>query len=429
MRLIRKAWWVGRRRGLRAVIDLAVPKALHILRIRTIRPYPYSHFEALSAIDPYQPATIPTPRLKWQRSPTMRLRWYMPEPGRGSGGHHTLFRLIRLLQHRGHLSEVAVLHGAHTSKSRDGTRQFVLRHFGTDVPVIWDTDDRSDVDIVLASSWQSAYAIATDVDCALRAYVVQDWEPDFYPRGSEQIMAENSYLLGYTHITAGPWLARRLSERGLHAEYFHLGADQETYHPSDEPHEPGRSHVVFYARPNTPRRCFEIGCEALRLLDRQLGRGRLSVSMVGAEIVPFPTRYRARWLGTVPPRELRRLYASADVVLVLSATNPSLVPLEAALCAAPVVDLRVPSAAGTFEAGVTGLLAPPSATSLAAAMSNLLADPRAAREMGRQARRYALQFTWEAAAATVERHLMEALEHHSRRPLASGTGRHDGDTG
>ena len=119
---------------------------------------------------------------------------------------------------------------------------------------------------------------------------MQDWEPDFYPRGSERILAENSYRLGHTHITAGPWLAGRLRELGLPAVHFHLGADQDEYHPDPERRPSGgRPHIVFYARPFTPRRCFELGCEALRLLDEWHGGGRLVVSMIGAKITPFPT--------------------------------------------------------------------------------------------------------------------------------------------
>lgn len=410
MRLVRKAIRVGRTQGVGRMLALTVRKILHVTYIRRIQTaYPYGHFDVFSSLDPYRPETIPWPELAWTPAERLRLRWYMPEPGRGSGGHRTLFRLIDLLGRRGHASEVAVLYGAHLAQTREQMRRFVLEHFATDVPIVWDSDRHTDADVVLASSWQSAYEVARDARCALRAYVVQDWEPDFYPRGSEQILAENSYRLGHTHITAGPWLTARLRELGLDAEHFHLGADQSEYYPGDGERVTRRPHIVFYARPFTPRRCFEIGCEALRLLDERLGAGRLVVSMVGAQIKPFPTEYRARWLGIRSPADLRRLYASADAVLVLSATNPSLVPLEAALCEAPVVDLALPSLEGTLSDGVTGRLAPPSPASIARTLAELLADPEEARALGRRARQHALRFTWEAAAEAVEVHLFAAL--------------------
>jgi glycosyltransferase involved in cell wall biosynthesis len=422
VRLLRKAVHVFRTEGVLQVLWLVVRKVLHVLRIRRVKGYPYRHFETISGLDPYQPETIPAPRLTWAMEPAMRLRWYVPEPGRGSGGHHTLLRLIQLLERKGHRSELAVLDGGHTGKSRSEMRAFVREHFGVDVRVVWDTDDLEDVDVVLASSWHSAYTVARDTRCAVRAYVVQDWEPDFYARGSEQIMAENSYLLGHAHITAGPWLAERLRRLGLLAEHFYLGADQEVYYPSEEARNPGRPHVVFYARPFTERRCFELGVEALRILDRELGPGRLLVSMVGSDIDTFPTGFDARWLGIVPPAELRRLYAGAGAVLVLSATNPSLVPLEAALCEAPVVDLRLPSAAGTFEDGITARLVPPSAGSIASALAELLADPASGRALGRRAREHALRFTWEAAAEQVERHLLDALRRTAAAAVAEVAG-------
>ncbi|HKF78526.1 MAG TPA: glycosyltransferase family 4 protein [Candidatus Dormibacteraeota bacterium] len=417
MRLLRKAVITARTRGVVTMLAMAARKVARSVDVR--RDQAADRIEALapfSVPDPYQPDTVPRPHLRWQASEHLRLRWYVPEPGRGSGGHQTLFRLVHLLGQRGHDSEVAVLHGEHVARTRGEMRRFVREQFGADAPVVWDTDEHTDVDVVLASSWQTAYAITADVRCALRAYVVQDWEPDFYPRGAEQILAENSYRLGHAHIAAGPWLAARLQGIGVAADVFHLGADQVAYYPSEEPRPEAGQHVVFYARPFTARRCFELGCEALRLLDLALGPGRLTVSMVGAGIRPFPTPYRARWLGVLPPAELRRLYAGADAVLVLSATNPSLVPLEAALCAAPVVDLRVPSAEGTFEDGVTGVLAPPSPGGLAAALRGVLEDPAAARALGRRARQHALTRTWDAAAETVERHLLAALRRAAGAP-------------
>lgn len=404
------------------MLGLTLRKIAHVTHLRRISVYPFEHFEQLSRYDPFQPATIPSPRLTWQASDTMRLRWYMPEPGRGSGGHRTLFRLIALLAARGHRSHVAIMEGARVSRTRSEMCRFIAENFGVQVPVVWDTDELPDVDVVLATSWQSAYAAVGDTRCALQAYVVQDWEPEFHPRGGEYILAENSYQLGLLHITGGPWLAQRLRALGLPAEHFYLGADQQEYYPCGGERLPG-SHVVFYARNFTPRRCFDLGCEALRLLDEQLPEGTLTVSMVGAKIEPFPARYRVRWLGIRWPGELRQLYSSSDAVLAMSATSPSLVLLEAALCEAPVVELDLPNTEGTFIDGVTGRLAPPSPGGLARTLGEVLADRGAARAMGRRARQYALGFTWGAAAETVERHLLDGLRSGPRPRSAAATWR------
>src|SRR5205823_14269790 len=132
-------------------------KVLHVLHVRRVRAtYPFDHLDFIAELDPFSPDSIPRPHATWNGSRRLRLRWYMPEPGKGSGGHRTLFRLIDLLDRRGHASEACVLLGASTGKTRPEMRRFVAEEFRAKVEVVWDTDDVQDCDVGVASSWQTA---------------------------------------------------------------------------------------------------------------------------------------------------------------------------------------------------------------------------------------------------------------------------------
>jgi glycosyltransferase involved in cell wall biosynthesis len=104
---------------------------------------------------------------------------------------------------------------------------------------------------------------------------------------------------------------------------------------------------------------------------------------------------RVRFLGTLTDDEVHREISTASVVVVPSRTIEgfSLVALEAAHLARPVVASRVGGLPETIEDGRTGVLVPPDdADLLAEAIGDLLADHARAVGMGEQARRRAARF-------------------------------------
>jgi glycosyltransferase involved in cell wall biosynthesis len=104
---------------------------------------------------------------------------------------------------------------------------------------------------------------------------------------------------------------------------------------------------------------------------------------------------RVRFLGTLTHDEMHREISTASVVVVPSRTIEgfSLVALEAAHLARPVVASRVGGLPETIEDGRTGVLVPPDdADLLADAIGDLLADHARAVALGEQARRRATRF-------------------------------------
>ena len=110
-------------------------------------------------------------------------------------------------------------------------------------------------------------------------------------------------------------------------------------------------------------------------------------------------RFPHRAPGVLGGPELARLYNQATAGLVLSLTNPSLVPTEMLACGLPVVDVAGESMLATFGANGLVALAPPEPLALAGALEAVL-DERGARSaagIGLAASR-----TWSRAAEQVE---------------------------
>lgn len=119
--------------------------------------------------------------------------------------------------------------------------------------------------------------------------------------------------------------------------------------------------------------------------------------------------------GFVPDEELRMYYSAADVmVLVSREAQPGMpiegfgiVYLEAGAAGLPVIGGRMGGAVEAVEDGVTGLLVDPhNEHEITDAIIRLLKDPELARQMGQRGRERAVrEFTWEAQAEKLRRHL------------------------
>ena len=177
---------------------------------------------------------------------------------------------------------------------------------------------------IFATSWETAYPAFLDASPAKRFYFVQDFEPYFYPQGSQSLLAENTYRFGFHGITAGGWLSHKLStEFGMKTDHFDFAVNSEIYSISNlRP----RNEVFFYARPSTPRRGFELGLLALQELARQ--RPDVTISLAGEYLDPsqVPFAHKSLTIMTLP--ELNVVYNRCVAGLVISASNMSLLPLE-----------------------------------------------------------------------------------------------------
>jgi len=249
------------------------------------------------------------------------VNWVTTPPSRGSGGHTTMFRLVRYLVMRGHQSRLYLydVYGRDVQYSES-----VLRDAFPEIQCeVQDVlEGMADADAVFATSWPTAYPVFNDRCAGKRFYLVQDFEPFFSPHGAQSILAENTYKMTFHAITAGRWLAEKLSrEYGMAADSFDFGCDVDRYRFSAETRRAG---IAFYARRDAPRRAFELGTMALRLFAAR--RPDMEIHYYGEKIghLPFPFVDH----GLVTPDELNVIYNRCYAGLCLSMTNVSLVPYE-----------------------------------------------------------------------------------------------------
>ncbi len=278
----------------------------------------------------------------WRASPTVvgepaEIAWIMSPPGAESGGHQNLFRFIKVAEDAGHRCRI-YLYDQMGHDLRDVRSMLqsssAYPHLAASIE---DYDAAVGVapstNAIFASGWETAYPAFRDPSFARRLYFVQDFEPMFYPVGSEALLAENTYRFGFHGITAGRWLANKLSaEYGMSTDHFDFAVDPAHYRFENEGR---RSEIFFYARPVTPRRAFEFGILALADFARQ--RPDIVINLAGWNVSGWPIPFEHRNLGSLDISQLSAVYNRCAAGLVLSLTNMSLLPLELMACGTAAV--------------------------------------------------------------------------------------------
>ena len=253
----------------------------------------------------------------------LKIAWVISPLTAGSGGQNTIVRFARYLKEKGHSVTFYIYEGVQPQSVSQAKKILVESfHITVDVRKI---SDYQEADALLATGWETAYPVFNLKTNAHKFYFIQDFEPFFYGLGSKSILAENTYKMGFYGITAGKWLTHRVSTQyGMQADYFDFGADLDTYRPKQ--FAPRKKKIVFYARPVTERRAFELGVIALSIFHQQ--HPDYTIEFMGWDIsdykIPFPFVNR----GILSHDELAVLYQESVACLVLSLTNVSLLPLE-----------------------------------------------------------------------------------------------------
>jgi glycosyltransferase involved in cell wall biosynthesis len=273
------------------------------------------------------------------RDTSLKISFVLPPPTQGSGGHNKIFTAARALSQSGHLIVIYVL-----NEGAFGTQQelnsFIQGHFGDpQCQIILGTDTVFSCDILCATSWKTAYAVFHNKDrCAEMFYFVQDFEPLFFPMSDDYLRAENTYRMGMHHITYGPWCAKILKEKyGAKADALSFSLDKKIYY-SRTVDRRKTNRILFFSRPEMPRRCFWLGLEALYLFHQRNPHVKISLfgsHAINSSIIPFPHEN----LGVLKVDKLADLYSNIDIGIAFSTTNPSVVPFEMMACRCPVIDL------------------------------------------------------------------------------------------
>ncbi len=329
--MLRRVWNTLRGQGLYIVLQKAV---LRIFPRALDRPSLVLHDDAIG-VD----WRVPKPCSAGVVDRPLRTAWIMSPPGANSGGHQNIFRFLRVLEDAGH--EVAIyLYSTTDTRSPAEVRSMLaasssyaaLKAAIEPLPI---GGIPVEADAIFATSWETAYPSFRDPSTARRFYFVQDFEPLFYPMSSEATLAESTYRFGFYGITAGRWLSTKLArDYGMRTSSFDFGTDPDAYHLIDGA---VRDSVFFYARPETPRRGFELGVLALELFARR--HPEVPIIAAGQRLRGVQLPFAVEDRGNVEVADLGALYNRSIGALVLSLSNLSLLPLELLACGTiPVVN-------------------------------------------------------------------------------------------
>ena len=204
-------------------------------------------------------------------------------------------------------------------------------------------------DVFLATYWTTAFRLRPILDRMRTTeflYLIQDFEPSFYPWSSAYAQALQTYALPYRALINEQFLAKHLVETrtGRFAEpgfiercaVFEPAVDRRLFHPVER--KGATRTLLFYARPNQPRNLFGIGFEALRAASAHpvfagtdwrylaIGGGSLGRMSLGAGRVLEPTPW-------MPYADYAGLMRNSDLLLCpMLSPHTSYPVLEMAAC-------------------------------------------------------------------------------------------------
>jgi hypothetical protein len=278
-------------------------------------------------------SVTPPPTRAAVRDRGLEIGWVCTPPSAGSGGHTTLLRFVDALEAAGHRCILYVYDRfGGDIRSHEQELRGWWPHIKAEVRDV--QAGLAPLDAYVATSWTTAHVLARRSDVAgARFYLAQDFEPYFYARGSEYALAEETYRFGFRSITVGYMVADVLrSKFGTDSVVAEFGCDTSVYGLREAG---ARSGVVFYTKPDTPRRGYLLGVLALEQFHRMHPEVPIYTFGGLAGRLPFPAVVHKH----LPPADLAALYNTCVAGLALSFTNVSLITYELLACGVvPVVN-------------------------------------------------------------------------------------------
>jgi O-antigen biosynthesis protein len=231
-------------------------------------------------------------------------------------------------------------------------------------------------DVSISTLWVTAYVAAHFANARRKFYLVQDFEPMFYPAGTMYALAEESYRLGLYGLCNTENLLHLYERYGGRGTSFMPAVDRNVFHAvgrrerrADDPVT-----VFVYARPGHWRNCWELASFALQELKSHLG-DRVRIVTAGSWARPEDVGTGIQHLGLLDYRETGALYRTCDVGVALTVSeHPSYLPLELMACGVPVVAFDNPAGYWLLRDGENCLLARRTVDGLSRQLERIVVD-------------------------------------------------------
>ncbi|MFB9745739.1 glycosyltransferase [Leifsonia shinshuensis] len=236
-------------------------------------------------------------------------------------------------------------------------------------------------DAAIATFWLTARDVAKTPGTPRKFYLVQDYEPSFYPASTMFAMTEQTYRLGLYGIC---------NTRSMHdiyaggyrgtATYFTPAVDRGIFHPEgrrqkgeDEPLT-----IFAYARDHF-RNCWELVFAALSEIKRRHGDG-VRIIAAGAKYLPPSADFLD--LGLLDYRATGRLYRTTDIGVTMQISrHPSYLPLELMASGVAMVVPDSPWFRWLFRSGENARTTMMTVDDVVAGIEQLIVDARLRRDI------------------------------------------------
>jgi hypothetical protein len=208
-------------------------------------------------------------------------------------------------------------------------------------------------DIFIATIWWTARRISQTLEEGAFSfsefyYLIQDFEPNFYPWSDEFALAASTYRMRCKPIVNTRFLADfLLKETGLKTLPSYVFSPEIEWHyfqpPTvDEIASRKVRRIFFYGRPGNPRNLFLVGCSALRRFISELALGPSDVEVISAgekhDPINLGNAVFLRSVGKLSMADYAKTLREADIgISLMLSPHPSYPPFEMAASGLMVV--------------------------------------------------------------------------------------------
>lgn len=352
------------------------------------------------------------------------IHWIIPDFTPGAGGHMSIFKTINWLEFLGHRNTVWINYPSQRPDAEDA-RNDIIRYFQPLKAQVRLLEPMSSIeaDVLVLTDVSTVWSGLKHAQAGAMLYFVQDYEPMFFPAGSQHILAEETYKQGIPCFCCSPWLASKMKAFGNRVESFSFPIDGAMYYPASD--APGFErkrralrasplagedtvHIAFYGRHFTSRRAVELAVMGLYELHKT--KPDILVHVFGQDWDPEkPWPFPVKLHGVMAEADLADLYRACDIGLALSATNYNIASIGMMGCRLPVVDISNESTRATFKEG-TIFLAEPRPQEIAKTLARVIDDPKERKTRADLAFDWVTGHTYEDIAASFADFMRAELE-------------------
>lgn len=262
------------------------------------------------------------------------VNWFVPDIDMPFfGGLNTAFRLADKLARDHGVANRFVMMAAKNEAYVAGALAAAFPGLAGSEIVFYDGSDAEiatipSADAAVATLWLTAGHVAKSPGVKRKFYLMQDYEPGFYPASTMFAMAEESYRLGLYGICNTVSMHKIYTESYEgNATYFTPAVDQSIYNAIDRREKGDDEPVTIfaYARDHF-RNCWELVYAALSEIKRIHG-DKVRIVAAGARYLPESADFID--MGLLDYRATGALYREVDIGVTMQISrHPSYLPLE-----------------------------------------------------------------------------------------------------